>query len=90
MRAFNAAWIEPPAITAFRARGDWAGGTNEIAPPGTSLDVFYWPLARDGEGKRGRTRGAAFMPVAVVPVICIEGVAGYIALSHVLVISEGS
>ncbi len=87
-RAFNAAWIEPPEITVFRARGDWADGTNEIAAPGTSLDVFYWPMSREGEGKRGRTRGTAYM-LCGTAMIGIEGVAGGIALSHVLVIQEG-
>ena len=59
-----------------------------LACESRTLDVFYWPLSRDGEGKRGRTRGAAFMAGGGTPVICIEGVAGYIALSHVLVVSD--
>lgn len=59
----------------------------ELTMPGTSLEVFYWPMAREGEGKRGRTKGAAYM-LCGSAMIGIEGVAGGIALSHVLVISE--
>lgn len=92
VRAFNAAWIEPAEISAYRERNSMQNlllSSGLPALPGTSLDVFYWPLSREGEGRRGRTRGAAFMAGGGIPVICIEGVAGYIALSHVLVISEG-
>jgi len=78
MRAFNAAYTEP-ADTPVEMRQDscWP----------LSVDVFYWPGARDGEGKRGRTRGAAYM-LCGTAMIGIEGVSGGIALSHVLVISE--
>ena len=83
VRAFNTAYIEPIEITALRSLG------NEISLPGTSLEVLYWPMAREGEGKRGRTQGAAYM-LCGTAVIGIEGVAGCIALSHVFVIEEKS
>lgn len=88
VRAFNAAWIEPAEITRLREveKADEIGMSLKL--PGTSLDVFYWPMAREGEGKRGRTRGAAYM-LCGTAMIGIEGVAGGIALSHVLVIQEG-
>lgn len=88
VRAFNAAWIEPAEVTAHRERNSLLNAS--FPPlPATSLDVFYWPMARGGEGKRGRTKGAAYM-LGGTAMIGIEGVAGGIALSHVLVISDAA
>lgn len=90
VRAFNAAWIEPVEVTqaaGAEARKFLGERGFPVALPGTSLDVFYWPMAREGEGKRGRTRGAAYM-LCGTAMIGIEGVAGGIALSHVLVVSD--
>ena len=94
VREFNAAWIEPAEIS--RARESHrrlvdSAFSPVLLPtlPGTSLDVFYWPMAREGEGKRGHTRGAAYM-LCGTAMIGIEGVAGGIALSHVLVVSDGT
>ena len=87
-RAFNAAWVEPTEAVAWAVAARKFNDGDLLALPETSLDVFYWPMAREGEGKRGRTRGAAYM-LCGTAMIGIEGVAGGIALSHVLVISEG-
>lgn len=95
VRAFNAAWIEPAAVTEERNFQYPTGAPlprhtiDTITLPATSLDVFYWPMACEGEGKRGRTKGAAYM-LGGTAMIGIEGVVGGIALSHVLVIQDAS
>jgi hypothetical protein len=75
MRAFNLAYIEPAIV----------GNLTGEAVSAVSLGVFYWPMAREGLGRRGHTRGAAYM-LGGTAVIQVEGMAGCIALSHVLVI----
>jgi hypothetical protein len=56
---------------------------NAAHPVGTP--VTYWPGFREGEGRRGRTRTEAFTTAGkdAEPVVFIEGMAGWVALTHV-------
>ena len=44
--------------------------------------VLFWTGARDGEGRRGRTVGAAYL-LGTTAMIRIEGCPGGVALTHV-------
>lgn len=66
---------------------DDAAAWNLAHPVGTP--VTYWPGFRDGEGRTGRTRTEAFLMGGkdAKPVVFIEGMAGWVALTHVEVAS---
>lgn len=55
-------------------------------PVGTP--VRFWPGIREGDGRTSRTRTAPQMFRDVDPVVCVEGFPGFMALTHVDVISE--
>ena len=52
-------------------------------PVGTP--VLYWPGLREGDGRESVTRSEAWLMGGHTPVVMVEGYAGGIALSHVLV-----
>ena len=54
---------------------------NRDCPVGTP--VLYWLGAREGEGKRSKTRSSAELLGGHTAVVWIEGVSGCVALSHV-------
>lgn len=55
---------------------------NTVCPIGTP--VLYWPGALEGEGRKSRTRSAAWMLGDHTPVVMVEGYAGGIAITHVM------
>lgn len=54
---------------------------NQHVPVGTG--VLFWPGAREGVGRVGATRSAAWALGGHTPVVLVEGYAGGIALTHV-------
>lgn len=55
---------------------------NEACPIGTH--VLYWPGTREGAGRKGVTRSAAWLLGGHTPVVMVDGHPGGIALSHVM------
>lgn len=56
---------------------------NSRVPVGTP--VLYWPCPRENEGRESVTRSEAWLLGGHTPVVLVEGYAGGIALSHVMV-----
>ena len=56
---------------------------NARFPVGTP--VLYWPGVREGEGRESVTRSEAWLLGGHTPVVMVEGYAGGIALSHIVV-----
>ena len=56
---------------------------NAHHPVGTP--VLYWPGTREGDGRESVTRSEAWLLGGHTPVVMVEGYAGGIALSHVIV-----
>ena len=54
---------------------------NARYPVGTP--VTYWPGLREGTGRESVTRSAAWSTLSGHAVVCVEGYAGGIALTHV-------
>jgi diadenosine tetraphosphate (Ap4A) HIT family hydrolase len=63
-------------------------GEIELVDIPIGTPVRYWPGAREGDGRTSRTRTATQMFRDVEPVVCVDGYPGFIALTHVDVISE--
>lgn len=57
-----------------------------VVPVGSP--VIYWPGERSGEGHRSATRSEAWLLGGHTPVVMVEGYAGGIALSHVMVTAD--
>lgn len=54
---------------------------NAAHPVGTP--VRYWPGFRKGDGQPSTTRTAAWVLSGVMPVVCVDGYASAVALTHV-------
>jgi hypothetical protein len=61
---------------------------NAANPIGTP--VRYWPGVRDGEGRESVTRSPAWALLSGQAIVCVEGYAGGIALTHVEVTSHAN
>ena len=49
----------------------------------------HWPGLREGDGRESVTRSEAWLMGGHTPVVMVEGYAGGIALSHVIVPTAG-
>lgn len=57
---------------------------DKLYPAGAKVE--FWPMAREGDGRIGHTKGAPYM-LCGTAMIGIEGFSGGIALTHVRVIA---